>query len=290
MRHELDASFAAVDVQRRVTIHNSAYYGPASAVRCIDLRAGQFSFIRGMLVVVLVTTTDPWIDTHSASRVAAVSDRIVPNSPVTGQPILLHWSTSPCELAELVAIAARLSLGCEGPSRFLPNPPPRRRNGPDASEPGHLPLSGLTVAEAFTRIVEAAPIYQWHEEGDVVIMRPLPSSRDRSGFLNQQVSPASLGLSSGVVEVFYLFLRLSGRNADFRRSPYAAPPLQVHFKGGTALQLLNATAGAQQGIMWYVSYTDPEDPTLALPSGSVFVSLIPVDGGGIGGVIPGPSH
>ncbi len=139
-------------------------------------------------------------------------------------------------------------------------------------------LTGMSVREAFDRLIASMPMYSWKELNGVVVVRPTTAWADSDDFLNQPVQPFAV-TNAHADDVLHTALRavtpsLFLPHVDVPRSgQLSGQSMTVKFPGGTLLDAFNTIVGAHGAAQWQVGYGDGRAQvllsTLAFPGDSV---------------------
>jgi hypothetical protein len=147
--------------------------------------------------------------------------------------------------AGIEAVAERCSVGTRTPSNAA----------------NDVFLQGVSVREAFDKLVQLDPRYSWTESDGVLVMRPVLASHDPSHFLHQTITfNLNDGRLSGALyeikSALSPFPFLGGDQFGFS-TPEGNRRFSVSLNATSVLEALNTSVRTHWSMWWEVTYCQP---------------------------------
>ena len=122
-------------------------------------------------------------------------------------------------------------------------------------------LQGISVGEAFDKLIQLDPRYGWTESDGVLVMRPVLASQDPSHFLHQTISLNLVderlsGSLHAILTALSPFL-FSASDAIAFRTPEGDRRFSVSLSATSILEALNASVRAHGSMWWEVRDRQP---------------------------------
>jgi hypothetical protein len=184
-----------------------------------------------------------------------------PLERVIGESIRISMPVTECVAPSIVV---RISRALEIPAgvEFFAE---RCRTHPPDPLAEEIELNGLTVREAFDKLVSIDPRYRWLESEGVVIFRPLAAWTDPNHFLNRPI-PDFRVTDVGIARAFAtvqaaLGARIVPSRPDLdlpARTPQGNQHVSVNLGTTSAFEALNGIVRAHGSMQWRVAYCQPE--------------------------------
>jgi hypothetical protein len=127
---------------------------------------------------------------------------------------------------------------------------------------GEISFRGLTLSATMDMLVEVAPLYEWRDEGGVVVLRPRQAWRDEKHFLNQRVE--NLVVHEGTLNTALARLQTMlgpwtfGEVRPASNSEQMTPTFDVSTGRVLAYEAMNAVVQAHGDARWIVRYCRPD--------------------------------
>jgi hypothetical protein len=196
---------------------------------------------------------------HLMATIVAASSQQSPTDRIIEEDVRLGSPLVPCAvpvLAALVARSARVPAGIEAvPERCDVG------SKTPANSANDVFLQGVSVREAFDKLIQLDPRYSWTESNGVLVIRPVLAAHDPSHFLHQTISLNLVderlsGALRAIQTALSPFLPPGGDQFGFR-TPEGNRRFSVRLNTTSVLEALNASVRAHGSMWWEVRYCQP---------------------------------
>jgi hypothetical protein len=194
-----------------------------------------------------------------AATIVAASPQHSPTDRIIEEDLRVRPPLAPCAVpayAALVVRSAKVPAGIEAvPERCDVG------SKTPADSANDVFLQGVSVRDAFDKLIQLDPRYTWTEADGVPVVRPVLASHDRSHFLHQTISLNLVDerLSEALRAIqtaLSPFLPQGGDQFAFR-TPEGSRRFSVNLNATSVLEALNASVRAHGSMWWEVRYCQP---------------------------------
>ena len=194
-----------------------------------------------------------------AATIVAASPQQSPTDRIIEEDLRLRSPLVPCAVpayAALVVRSAKVPAGIEA----VPEPCDVSTKTP-ATPANDVFLQGVSVGEAFDKLIQLDPRYSWTESDGVSVIRPVLASNDSSHFLHQTISLNLVderlsGALRAIQTALTPFLPQGVDQFAFR-TPDGNRRFSVSLNATSVLEALNASVRAHGSMWWEVRYCQP---------------------------------
>lgn len=194
-----------------------------------------------------------------AATIVAASPQQSPTDRIIEEDLRLRSPLVPCAVpayAALVVRSAKVPAGIEAvPERCDVG------SKTPANPANDVFLQGVSVRQAFDKLIQLDSRYTWTEADGVPVIRPVLASHDRSHFLHQTIALNLVderlsGALRAIQAALSPFLPRGGDQFGFR-TPEGDRRFSVSLNATSVLEALNASVRAHGSMWWEVRYCQP---------------------------------